>query len=161
MTEVTTLVTPAMEEQQGTWCNEKVSPPVSESDIRRWAIASNWPETPPKLFWDAEHAASTHWGGIVAPEDFNPFAWPVPREAVDPASSLPGLRGGHIMNGGQTDTYGARMRPGDVIRSRLQLSHWEERQGKSSLMLFTYYRTEWTNQDDTLVKSRLATVIQF
>jgi hypothetical protein len=33
-----------------------VSPPISENDIRKWAIAVYWPETPPKLYWDADHA---------------------------------------------------------------------------------------------------------
>ena len=57
-----------------------LSPPISESDIRKWAIAVYWPETPPRQFWDAEYARTTRWGGIVAPEEFNPFAWPIERK---------------------------------------------------------------------------------
>lgn len=55
------------------------SPPISEGDIRKWAIAVYWPDTPPRQFWDAGYAESTRWGGIVAPEEFNPFAWPIER----------------------------------------------------------------------------------
>jgi hypothetical protein len=49
--------------------------PITDSDIRRWAIAVYHPEPVPRLFWDAEYAAGTVHGGVVAPEDFNPFAW--------------------------------------------------------------------------------------
>ena len=44
MTEVDTLVTPEMEQQKGVWGPETVSYPVSESDIRKWAIAVYWPQ---------------------------------------------------------------------------------------------------------------------
>jgi hypothetical protein len=162
MTETATLVTPEMEQHKGVWVGEKTAYPVSESDIRKWAIAVYWPAPPPRLFWDADYAATTRWGGIVAPEDFNPFAWPVPTGgAGDPMGGLPGLRGGNILNGGQVDTFGVRMRPGDVITSHLRLSHWEERQGKAGMMLFSYYESEWHNQDRELVKTRMSTLIQF
>ena len=39
------------------------------------ALAVYYPDVPPRLFWDEEYARSTRHGGIVAPEDFNPFAW--------------------------------------------------------------------------------------
>ena len=43
------LVTPDMRERRGVWGEERTSPPVAESDIRRWAIAVYWPETPPRI----------------------------------------------------------------------------------------------------------------
>ena len=162
--EVETLVTAEMEERKGVWGNERVSYPVSESDIRKWAIAVYWGETPPRLYWDAEYARGTRWGGIIAPQDFNPFAWAVPTGAVKPAGAVPGQqtrRGGNVMNGGQADTYGVPMRPGDVITSRSRLSHWEERQGRNGLTLFTYTETEWRNQDGELVKTRISTGIRY
>lgn len=79
--EVETLVTADMQEKRGVWENERVSPPVSESDIRKWGIASYWPEKPPRLFWDTDYASGTRWKGIIAPHDFNPFAWPIERPA--------------------------------------------------------------------------------
>ena len=142
MTEVDTLVTPEMEQQKGVWGEETVSYPVSESDIRKWAIAVYWPQPPPRLYWDPEYAKTTRWGGIVAPEDFNPFAWPIRDSEVKPAGAVPGQqarRGGNVMNGGQVDTFGVRMRPGDVITRRSRLSHWEERQGRNGLTLFSYH----------------------
>ena len=47
-----TLVTPQMVTSKGVWGPETVSHPVSLSDIRKWAIAVYWPETPSRLFWD-------------------------------------------------------------------------------------------------------------
>src|SRR5580698_7637619 len=90
MSLVETLVTPEMVEQKGVWLDEETSYPISESDIRKWAIAVYWGETPPRIFWDAEYAKTTRWGGIVAPEDFNPFAWPVRRENQTPPGPPPG-----------------------------------------------------------------------
>ena len=164
MTEVDTLVTPQMEQEKGVWGAETVSFPISESDIRKWAIAAYWPETPPRLYWDAEYAATTRWGGIVAPEDFNPFAWPVPTGKVEPVGAVPGQpseRGSNLLNGGQADTFGARMRPGDVITSRTRLARWEERYGRNGLTLFTYIETEWRNQNDEFDKRRVATIIRY
>jgi hypothetical protein len=165
-----TMVTAEMLERKGVWGSSRVSPPVSESDIRKWAIAVYWPETPPRIFWDAEYAAGTKWGTIIAPPDFNPFAWPIveqrperaerarPKADVDKPRSNVGRRG---MNGGQVDTYGTPMRPGDVITTRSRLRDWDERETRLGLTLFSYSETEWRNQDDALVKLRVATAIRY
>jgi hypothetical protein len=159
-----TLVTPDMEQQKGVWGPETVSYPVSESDIRKWSIAVYWPNTPPKLYWDADYAKTTRYGGIVAPQDFNPFAWPIPTGDFKPAGAVPGQtpkKGQNILNGGQADTFGVPMRPGDVITSRSRLSHWEERTGRNGLTLFAYNETEWRNQRGELVKTRISTSIRY
>jgi hypothetical protein len=164
MPETETLVTPEMEERKGVWGNERVSYPVSESDIRKWAIAVYWGETPPRLYWDEEYAKGTRWGGIIAPQDFNPFAWAVPMGAVKPSGAVPGQetrKGGNVMNGGQADTFGVPMRPGDVITARTRLASWEERTGRNGLTLFTYTETEWRNQNGELVKTRISTGIRY
>ena len=164
MPDVDTLVTPEMEQAKGVWGAERVSYPVAESDIRKWAIATYWGGAPPRLFWDAGYAKGTRFGGIVAPEDFNPFAWPVPAGAVQASGAVPGQatrRGGNVMNGGQVDTFGVRIRPGDVITSRTRLESWNERQGRNGLTLFTYTETEWRNQKGELVKTRISTGIRY
>jgi hypothetical protein len=161
MTDTSTLVTPELQQLQGVWTDHKTSYPISLSDIRKWAIAVYWPETPPKLFWDEAYAACTRFGGIVAPEDFNPFAWPLPTGETDASSSIVRVGSGAVMNGGQVEVLGVRMRPGDVVSSRRRLARFEERQTKSALMLFSYYETEWRNQDDEVVKTRTGTVIQY
>lgn len=69
-----TYVTPEMHAAQGRWNDARTAPPITGTDIKRWAMATFYPEKPPRVFWDAEYAATTQWGGIVAPPDFNPFA---------------------------------------------------------------------------------------
>jgi len=168
------LVSDEMQARKGKWGGDRTSPPIAESDIRKWAIATYWPEKPPPIYWDADYAKTTRHEGIIAPPDFNPFAWPIerPRPSVPSASVRgSGERGagrpqGHRartrgMNGGQTDTYGVPMRPGDVIHSRTRLRDWEERQGRLGLTLYTFTETEWTNQHGELVRRRVSTGIRY
>ncbi|MYE47504.1 MAG: MaoC family dehydratase, partial [Chloroflexi bacterium] len=82
-----TLVTDEMIAAKGVWGDETTSHPVTESDIRKWAIATYWPDKPPPLYWDEEYARGTKWGGIIAPRDFNPFAWPVDRPPRRPPAA--------------------------------------------------------------------------
>lgn len=158
-----TLVTEDMIERKGVWGPATVSPPIGESDIRKWAIAVYWPETPPPIFWDAAYAATTRWGGIIAPPDFNPFAWPIvanrpEKKAKGDGPRKPRLRG---MNGGQVETYGVPMRPGHIITARNRLRDWEERETRLGHTLFSYSELEWRNQDDELVKRRVSTAIRY
>jgi hypothetical protein len=157
-----TLVTPDMIRNKGVWGREVVSYPVSVSDIRKWAIAVYWPHTPPRLFWDEQYARTTRWGGIIAPQDFNPFAWPVKSPTL-PEFAMPreGGKGRRGMNGGQTDTYFVPMRPGDVIRARTRLRDWNERPTRLGLTLFIYTETEWWNQDNQLVKRHIQNFIRY
>ena len=158
----TTYVTPDMVERKGVWGTAHVSPPVSESDIRKWGIAVYWPETPPRVYWDTDYAKTTRYGGIIAPPDFNPFAWPIveerPERPAKKARTGPRLRG---MNGGQVETYGVPMRPGDVVTARNRLRDWDERDTRLGLTLFSYSELEWRNQRDELVKLRVSTAILY
>ena len=130
-----------------------VSPPISASDIRKWAIAVYWPDTPPRQFWDAEHAKTSRWGGIIAPEEFNPFAWPIERREATrlggPQGKEPGQRG---MNGGSEATYYTPMRPRDVIRSSTKLAEVYEKTGRLGVMMFLVNETTWTNQEGERIK---------
>jgi hypothetical protein len=170
-----TYISPAMHEAVGRELRRRTSFPITDSDIRRWAIAVYYPERPPRLFWDAEYAAGTAHGGIVAPEDFNPFAW---MEAPDPAGDTrPSSRGGFLsperqlgidgpelpsmVNGGVEVDYGVRMRPGDVITAVSRLAEYREREGRLGLMLFTVMEETWVNQRDELVKTHRMTLIRY
>ena len=162
-TEQTTLVTQDMIDRKGKFGDERVSPPIALSDIRKWAIAVYWPEEPPRLYWDEEYANASRHGGIVAPLDFNPFAWPVDRPAPSSGRATPqgggvGTRG---MNGGQTEEYHAPMRPGDVITTTSGLVDWVERRTRLGLTLFTTTETRWTNQNGELVKVKRSTGIRY
>jgi len=170
----TTNISDDMRAAVGREVRRAVSYPVSESDIRRWAIAVYYPAQPPRRFWDIKAAAASRYGGIVAPEDFNPFAWMTAEpegasmmaSAGNPDSlevSLgiagPGLK--NVLNGGLQVEYGVPMRPGDVITSVMSLAEYRERPGSLGLMLFTTSRTVWTNQNGETVKTSLGTVIRY
>ena len=62
-----TYITDAMRSVIGKEYNEQISFPIGANDIRRWAIATYYPEEPPRVFWDDEYAATTKYGTIVAP----------------------------------------------------------------------------------------------
>jgi hypothetical protein len=143
------------------------SVPISLSDIRKWALAIYYPEVPPRLFWDEEYAATTAHRGIVAPEEFNPFAWFTADGPVLPPTYEGQIRGSgpeeslgvagpttnFIMNGGLEMVHGARMRPGDVITSGLtKLIEYRERATRLGLMLITITETAWTNQEGEMVR---------
>jgi hypothetical protein len=169
-------ISEAMRAALGTRLSRRVSFPVSASDIRRWALATYYPEEPPRVFWDEAYAATSVHGGIVAPEEFNPFAWmAASTEALDTTVSddpdntdyyerSAGIEGPGLsfqLNGGQEATYGVRMRPGDVITSESRLASYTEREGRLGLMLFTITEDTWTNQRDELVRTTRSTLIRY
>ena len=84
------------------------------------------------------------------------------------ARTAPGLSGRRPdgkpltgMNGGQTDTYGAPMRPGDVVSARSRLTDWWEREGRLGHTLYVRSEIEWRNQDDALVRTRFSIGIRY
>ena len=167
-------ITAAMRDAVGRQLTRRVSFPVAESDIRRWAIAVYYPQEPPRRFWDEAYAKSTRYGGIVAPEDFNPFAWlAAEHEGASPEGGgndpdntelmlgIPGAGLKFQLNGGMEVDYGAPIRPGDVITSVNRLSGYTERAGRLGLMLFTTMEDSWVNQDGDLVRRTNLTLIRY
>ncbi len=170
-----TYITPAMRDVVGLELRRGTSFPITDSDIRRWALAVYYPEPAPRLFWDAAYAAGTSHGGIVAPEEFNPFAWMTQPDPDEPAKprvplgfvspeetlGLPRPETTSLINGGTEVDYGVRMRPGDVITSVSRLAGYSEREGRLGLMLFTTSEDTWTNQRDETVKTSRSTLIRY
>ena len=74
-----THITPQMRDIVGLELRRATSFPITDSDIRRWAIATYYPEPAPRLFWDEAYAQTTPFRGIIAPQEFNPFSWPPER----------------------------------------------------------------------------------
>ena len=162
-TQPATLITQDMVDRKNKFSDPRVAPSLALADIRKWAIAVYWPENPPPLYWNEDYAKTTRYRGIVAPLDFNPFAWPVDREPAAPGRATAqgagvGTRG---MNGGQTEEYFAPMRPGDIISSTSGLVDWNERETRLGLTLFTVNETRWTNQHGELVKVKRSTGIRY
>lgn len=163
------LVTEEMAAAVGTELGRTRSYPIAASDIRRWALAVYHPEPPPRRFWDGGPTGDD----IVAPEEFNPFAWMTAEPAGPPPPYGPGgttIEGRlglaeipllHMLNGGVDVEYGALMRPGDVITSVTTLDGYQQRTGRLGPMLLTRTRAEWRNADDLHVKTTVNTLIRY
>jgi acyl dehydratase len=127
--------------------------PVGAQEIRRWAMAIHYPEPAPERYYSEAVAARGIWSGLVAPRDFNPFAWMQGQKNRMPWMRGIGTTPGHrILNGGQSSRYFQRIRPGDVITSQMWLEDAYEREGRLGTMLFLITRTRWTNQRGELVR---------
>ena len=159
------LVTDAMRRSVGIWDDwGRWSSPIRDSDIRRWALAVYWPDVPPRQYWDESFATTTHWGGLVAPEEFNPFAWQVPAPSdsasrVDSGRQPDPRRVRLRLNGGCQAKYGVAMRPGDQIRRRVRLHGWRVADGSHGPLLLVDYEHEWRNQRNELVRNAVYTLI--
>jgi hypothetical protein len=174
------VVTDEMRALVGRTMETVVSYPIDRSDIRRWALAVYHPETPPGQFWDERSPEAAACGGIVAPEEFNPFAWMAAERRgpdVSPIALAPALRMAgavehllgvvpppltHGLNGGIEIDYGpAPMRPGDVVTDTATLAGYREREGRLGLMLFTTQERVWVNQRGEHVKTLRLTYIRY
>ncbi|MGE0387498.1 MAG: MaoC family dehydratase N-terminal domain-containing protein [Gammaproteobacteria bacterium] len=167
------LVTDAMRAAVGREYRWMTSYPIEKMDIRRWALAVYYPEPAPRLFLDEDYARTTPHGGMVAPEDFNPFGWALAEDRalsdvvptmIGPEESLglpPLPTRANIVAGLEVQYGKVRMRPGDVIRCAYLLGGYEEKPGRMGLMLFTRLEQRWTNQRDELVKTYRTNLIRY
>jgi hypothetical protein len=167
-------ITDEMRGSIGQVLRERVSFPISASDIRKWAQAVYYPEPPPAYYWDLT-VAKKHFGRLAAPEEFNPFAWMTvdgpptakadsPEARVHPEIGLgvapPGTTG--RLNGGKVAEYsGVRMCEDDVITAITTLDDYVEREGRLGLMLFTISKQTWTNGEGEVIKVQRDTLIRY
>ena len=149
------------------WLGRPLAPdialPVCRNDMRRWAMATYHPADPPPEFIDEAAAATQPWGELVAPRDFNPFAW----TKCTPPDTYPWMRGMGTepgrrgLNGGQRNRYFAPIRVGDVITSVVTLVDAYEKEGRLGPMMFLVDEARWTNQRGELVRLGQRTTIYY
>jgi hypothetical protein len=167
------LITAEMRSLIGRPYKQQRSFPIDATAIRRWAIAVYYPEQPPREFWDPDVP-----DGLVAPAEFNPFAWMASEDVelqpdgppIDPGHARPGgleFRFGvrppdlkTALNGGLHVTYAALMRVGDVVFATTSIGGYTEREGRAGPILFTEVESHWSNQRDELVKISRMTMIR-
>jgi len=138
------------------------APPVGANDLARWAIATYWPEPPPARYLDTDTAAEGPWGGIVAPRDFDPFAWMPDRPwAGDWLWGMGAEPGKRVLNGGQHNRYFEPIRPGDVIAVTRRFVDVVERDTKRGPMVFFTSEFRWENQTGALVRLGEQTTIYY
>jgi hypothetical protein len=169
-------ISEAMRTAVGTEIGRSTSYPVGENDIRRWAIATYWPDQPPARFIDAPADGSP----MIAPEEFNvmssawrsateevfvtPIEWTGTGFNADSTENQVGIEGPgltNMLNGGMAVEYGVPIKAGDVITSVKSLGAYAEREGRLGLMLFSTNVDTWTNQDGELVKRSSMTLIRY
>ena len=163
------LISDEMRALEGRVLRSRSSYPIAAADIRKWAIAVYYPEAPPAKFIGAGAAGGAE--PLVAPEEFNPFAWTTPGAKPAPADvsarfientagiTPPPLE--HMVNGGSTFEYGAAMREGDVITNEYSVKSYTVKQGKRGPLLITESQDRWTNQNGELVRSILMTLVRY
>ena len=131
---------------------ETTSPPVAAVDVRRWAMAIYWPEKPPRLYWDTAYATKSRWGCMVAPAEFNPFAWPV--EGAYQLPAWPEIFHAELsFSAGNEAEYFLPIRIGDVISGTSSIVDVCEKQGRSGDLIFVVAESHLSNQRGDLVKS--------
>lgn len=143
------VITDAMIEEArsmiGVWLRRDVHwpalyEPVSQHDIRRWAVYAMGDDNP--LWSDADYGKRSVWGATVAPPTF--------LYTVDTLIVAPGLRGIQWIHGGTRWTLHAPIRVGDTIVARARVIDVQEKQGsrvprfliQTGEILFTNQRQE-------------------
>lgn len=162
----TSLISEEMRAHIGAQLEWRVSWPVSMSDIRRWAIAVYYPAEPPVNFMNE--------ADVIAPQEFNPFAWAVQHSSSGPQDKRSSLIDNierdlgitpppvtHRLNGGSSVIYGTPVRPGDVITATSFLRGYRERDGRLGTMLITEIESIWTNQCGAEVRRGIDTSIRY
>ena len=163
------LISDEMRALEGKVLITRTSYPTSASDIRRWAIAIYHPEAPPSQY--RRTGAAGGEDPLVAPEDFNPFAWGAPGVTPAPLDVSAGAferRAGvapprveFMVNGGSVVEYGVPIREGDVITSEYGLKDYTVKQGKRGPLLITQTQNRWTNQRGEVVRTTLQTSVRY
>jgi acyl dehydratase len=124
-----------------------ISEPVSQHDIRRWALYSVGDDNP--IWSDSEYGRRTVWGGVIAPPTF-PFTF-------DSTIVAPGLRGVQWILGGSRWELFLPIRVGDQITARARLLDVVEKEGRNASrfvvqtgeVIFTNLRNEIVGRAET------------
>jgi len=130
---------------------------VTRLDIRKIADASGNRD---QLYWDDDYAATTRYGGMIAPPDF--FGWPLkwePENAFPNSSELtdyifselPKAGYSRVINAGMESEFYKPVRPGDTLVLVSEIIALEEKVGKTGNMLISTIETTVTNQNGDLV----------
>jgi acyl dehydratase len=118
---------------------------VDKSATRKYASAIRHPQPPNPLYYDADAASKTKWGGLLAPATFcTSFPWLGELlEKINP--TMPKYRVG--LNGGNEYEFYAPVRPGDVLTARPKLAGLDEKpRDDGGVMLVMNLEAEFENQ---------------
>lgn len=131
--------------------------PCSATDIRRWAMAMDYPNP---IHWDREFAVASKFGGIVAPQS---FAVGIDYgHGVQPAC-VGHIAGSHLLFGGEEWWhYGPRVRPGDRLTQKRRFHDYKVTETRfAGPTLFSRGDTLHVNQHGVPVCKERATSIRY
>ncbi|RSN57903.1 FAS1-like dehydratase domain-containing protein [Actinomadura sp. WAC 06369] len=131
--------------------------PCGASDIRRWAMAMDYPNP---LHWDEEFARASRFGGLVAPQsmavalDYGHGAAP---------ACVGRIPGSHLIFGGEEWWfYGTPVRPGDTLFQERRFHDYKVAETKfAGPTMFSRGDTVHTNQHGALVARERSTAIRY
>lgn len=136
---------------------------VTLRDIRRFAQAIG--ETDP-VHHDEAYAATTPYGGVVAPplfcqslayDDVSPDQLAADGSPIELNAPVPAER---VVGGGSDYRIHRLVRPGDVILVRSRLKGVTPKEGRSGTLYLVQVETEFTDQQGQPVAHELATYIK-
>jgi len=118
------------------------------------------------LYWDADYATSTRFGGVIAPPGF--FGWPTVWKKAMPFFSelrshvmdiIANAGYARIVDGGiEYDLY-VPVRAGDTLSAISVVKDVYERETKTGKMIFSIIETTYTNQWSQLVAAARQTLV--
>jgi acyl dehydratase len=154
---------------------EESPEPVERGQIRRHIQAVMDPDP---VYWDDDHAATTPFGGVVAPPLFPIHALRVRPDATDPferAATDPDFDGSvrgvmrglvplpvpltGVLNGGNEVEIYQLAKPGERIRIKSKYVDIYQKQGRSGPMVFLITETVYMNEKGELLLKALQTRI--
>lgn len=128
-----------------------IAEPISPIDIRRWAMYSVGDDNP--LWTDAEYAARTVWGGVIAPPTF--------LYTIDTTIVAPGFPAIQWIYGGTRWEHVKPVRVGDTIAARARVTKLVEKKGAHAPRFFVQTgEVIYTNQRDEVVARAEADVMR-
>jgi acyl dehydratase len=131
--------------------------PCSATDIRRWAMAMDYPNP---IHWDGEFAKASKFGGLVAPQSF-PVAMDIGHGAQPACVGY--IPGSHLLFGGEEWWhYGPRLKPGDRLTQRRWFHDYKVTDTKfAGPTLFQRGDTVHFNQYGTPISKERSTSIRY
>ncbi|MGR4864723.1 MaoC family dehydratase [Caulobacter sp. LARHSG274] len=135
----------------------QVRDPLASSDLRRWVMAMDYPNP---IHWDPTFAASTKFGGLVAPQSI--------AVAMDyghgcAPACVGYIKDSHLIFGGEEWWYyGTRIKPGDHLTQERRFHDYKVTDTKfAGPTMFSRGDTRHYKQDGSLVAKARSTAIRY
>lgn len=139
-----------------------VSDIVTKRLIREYTLATGDDDP---LFLDPEYAATTRYGGLIAPPLFHSAATRrvVPESRLLPDGqyddlAVPGISG-RSMAGSREIEFFNPVRPGDIVTEKMRITDIYEKSGRSGNLVFQISEVTFTNQRGELLAVEKHTLI--